>query len=208
MGGHAYSSPITTLQHGRLESLGMPILADDPDSDAAEPPAIPRTAAHTRTYARKRSNTGPRPVLPGSHSFPSSAAMASTRISKSPSVQDLSVFPSHGSDASAPESAHGIIQDNLSQQFHDPMPPLPLSKLKNNFFDAVGTVRMEAFVEKKVGVGEGEGEQRRQPPSGNSWAKGYSKKDLSYWGFGGEPKEWAKGEMGTGPRMEDPFQGF
>ena len=201
MRGHAYSSPISVLQHGRLESPKLPTLADDPDCDAAEPPAIPRTA-------RKRSSTGPRPALPSSlHRFPAGAAMASTHVLRSPSIQDLSKFPTHGSDASAPMSAHGAIQNNPSQWDHDPMPPIPSSGLRNNFFDAVGTVRMEAFVEEKESM-ERERERRRQPPLGNSWAKGHSKKDLRYWGVGGELNNGMDGVMGAGMGMEDPFRGF
>lgn len=208
MRGHAYSSPATAPQHGRLECPELPTLADDPECDAAEPPAIPRTTAHTRTYARKRSSTGPRPALPSSvHSFPAGAAMASTHVLRSSSIQDLSRLPSRGSDASAPKSAHRVIQHNPSQWHHDPMPPLPSSGLRNNFFDAVGTVRMEAFVDKKESV-EREREQRRQPPLGNSWAKGYSKKDLRYWGVGGELNRGVDGAMGAGLGMEDPFRGF
>lgn len=209
MRGHAYSSPNTALQHSRLESPELPTLVDNLDCDAAEAPAIPRTAAHTRTYARKRSSTGPRPALPSSlHSFPAGAAKASTHVLRSPSVQDLSRFSSHGSDGSAaPLSADGATQYNPLQWDRDPMLPLQSSGLRNNFFDAVGTVRMEAFVEKKPST-DREREQRRQPPLGNSWAKGHSKKDLRYWGVGGELNRGVDGAMGAGIGMEDPFRGF
>lgn len=196
IGGHAYSSPITTLQHQAIEGVGMPASADDVESDAAEAPSIPRTAAHTRTHVRRRSSTGPRPGPPNSfHSFPSGPVNASTRSLKDPSKHEYSPFPPRAPGASAPSSvhnAHDTISHRPSQPVHDPMPPI-----RNNFFDAVGTVRMEAFVEGKD-VREKRA-PKKPPPLGNSRARKSGKKDLRYWGVGGENPR--KG-------LEDPFMGF
>ena len=196
IGSHAYSSPITTLHLDSLNDPRPPILADEPDSDAAEAPSIPRTAAQSRTHNRKRSSTGPRPAPPNSfHSFPTSAAMASTGSLKNPTIpsSDFSAFPPRDPGA----SSHGHRPPQL---LHDPLPPL--DPIRNNFFDAVGTVRMEAFVESK---------KKRRPAAqslGNSWAgeKKTGKKDLRYWGVGGEKVAGDAGVMGMG--LEDPFRGF
>jgi len=199
MAGHAYSSPITTLHHQAIDGVSIPTITDDNESDAAEAPSIPRTATHTRTHARKRSNTGPRPAPPNSfHSFPAGTVNASTRSLKNPDTHDYSAFPPGDPGASAPTSAHDTMSYRPLQTFHDPMPPI-----RNNFFDAVGTVRMEAFVEGKEL--RGKKVSKKTPPVGNSWAKKPGKKDLRYWGVGGE-----KATGGNGPQkgFEDPFRSF
>jgi len=199
MGGHAYSSPITSLQHQAIECVGMPAVTDDIESDAAEAPSIPRTATHTRTHARKRSNTGPRPAPPNNfHSFPAGAVNASTRSLKNPNPHDYSALSTQDLGAPAPGNAHDTISRHHSQVVHDPMPPI-----RNNFFDAVGTVRMEAFVEGKEI--RGKKVPKKTPPAGNRWAKKPGKKDLRYWGVGGE-----RTTGGSGPEKgsEDPFLSF
>ena len=72
--------------------------------------------------------------------------------------------------------------------------------VRNNFFDAVGTVRMEAFVDQKDM--RGEKAPRKQPSLGNHWAKKTGKKDLRYWGVGGER---TAGGGGPGKGVDDPF---
>lgn len=58
----------------------------------------------------------------------------------------------------------------------------------NNFFDAVGTVRMEAFVEQRPGEyeghgeGQGQGQERRTPARKSHRTREGRKKDLEYWG--------------------------
>lgn len=90
---------------------------------------------------------------------------------------------------------------------HEPLPSL--DPIRNNFFDAVGTVRMEAFVEGKEK--RREGRERKVPPQplGNSWAKKQGKKDLRYWGVGGESVGGSSVGGVRGDRgLEDPFGGF
>lgn len=195
MGGHAYSSPVTTLYHQAIDGGSIPTNADDIESDAAEAPSIPRTATHTRTHARKRSNTGPRPAPPNSfNSFPAGTVNASTRSLKTPNTYDYSAFPPRDPGASAPTSAYDTMSHHPS--IHDPMPPI-----RNNFFDAVGTIRMEAFVEGKELRGKKVAKQ--PPPMGNSSAKKPGKKDLRYWGVGGESRS---GGGGPDKGLEDPFR--
>ena len=182
-GGRAYSSPITTLPHASFEAIKMPALPDDAESDAAEAPSIPRTAAQTRTHARKRSSSGPRPLPPISTSaFPAGiGALNSARSLKNPSTANgCSALSTRG---------------RPSQPTHDPMPPL--DPIRNNFFDAVGTARMEAFVER----GGNKGVVKKQSPTlplVNNWARKTGKKDLRYWGVGRETESSSRG-------LEDPF---
>lgn len=205
MNGHAYSSPIATLRPETIEGPRMPVLDDELDSDAAEPPAIPRTTSQTRTHnhARKRSNTAPRPAPPNSfHSFPANAA-ASTRSLKSSTHNVYPAFPRRG--PSAPTSVDGTTNQYNSQVSHDPMPVI-----RNNFFDAVGsgTVRMEAFIEPKYEAPKERRHGRNKVPLlGNSWAKppASKKKDLRYWGIGSSE---SMGSRSKGAENEDPFRGF
>ena len=161
----------------------MPALPDDTESDAAEAPSIPRTAAQTRTHARKRSSSGPRPLPVNSTSgFPAGiGAINSARSLKIPST--------------ANEGSALSIRGRPLPPAHEAMPPL--DPIRNNFFDAVGTARMEAFVERggKNGV-----VKKRSPalPLSNNWGRKTGKKDLRYWGVGGE-----KASSSTG--LEDPF---
>ena len=206
LNGHAYSSPVTTLRDETFDGPRMPVLNDDPDSDAAEPPGIPRTTSQTRTHnhARKRSNTGPRPAPPNSfHSFPANAGLSTRSLKSSAGARELdSAFPPRG--PSVPTSADGTVKHHISQISHDPMPVI-----RNNFFDAVGsgTVRMEAFIEPKDTPPKERMQVRKQvPPLGNSWATRpkSKKKDLRYWGIGGSTDSMGAGRA----RSEDPFRGF
>lgn len=87
----------------------------------------------------------------------------------------------------------------------------------NNFFDAVGTVRMEAFVERarkyegSSPVEQGQGQERRSTRKSFRMRQG-RKKDLEFWGVGdgggglglghGHGHGHVVGEGG------DPFRGF
>ncbi|KAM6483276.1 hypothetical protein HDV62DRAFT_323036 [Trichoderma sp. SZMC 28011] len=111
--------------------------------DAAEPPMIPRfndRTGHTPiNHGRKRSNTGGRVPPPlsfrgfsgptlGEISHHSSNSTAGASIETTGSSE---LYPSQGSPAS-----WGIAQTPLST----------VSSQQGNFFDAIGTVRMEAFI--------------------------------------------------------------
>ena len=91
--------------------------------------------------------------------------------------------------------------------------------LRNNFFDAVGTVRMEAFVDDSTmgyaserpnrRKGEVHGAERKLP------TQAQGKKDMRYWGLGGNEAGGGKVREArrAGPvkekwKMDDPFKGF
>ena len=182
-----------------------------PDNDAAEAPHVPRTSSHNR----KRSSTGPSGSRPGPHSssstgFLSGAAMTSTRSLKTPVTS--SAFKDHsapsifgragglrpGGSNSNPSTMRRVSENDAAPPPIHPNPHHHGSHgLRNNFFDAVGTVRMEAFVDDSRDLhafGGGSKERRggrdmvarRGDGSGRKMpVKGKGKKDLGYWGLGG-----------------------
>ncbi|KAL8870381.1 MAG: hypothetical protein Q9174_003564 [Haloplaca sp. 1 TL-2023] len=168
-------------------------------SDAAEPPQIPRVSTHNR----KRSNTGPRPSLQSAfNSFPAHrGSFSSAPNAKPPTQRDISTSVTRG--------FHGLSSRPTSMTRHmsETAPPQP-EPVRNDFFDAVGTVRMEAFVDKT--------ESRMaaaSKPAGSYRTRQGRKKDMSYWGIMNQ----ASSEDVAAPqvakskptwRSEDPFQGF
>lgn len=75
-----------------------------------------------------------------------------------------------------------------------PLAPIPV---RNDFFDAVGTVRMEAFVDRSV---EKVPEHFKQKKVSR---KKEHKKDMGYWGVPESPREPPARFRG-----DDPFRGF
>lgn len=106
-------------------------------NDSADFPAVPRLYISTTRHQRKRSNTSPRlpPPLSGFRSFSSSAVPSSASSALHPASTAGSSFRPHLPSAS---SKSGSRRDSLA------------SPVQPNFFEAVGTVRMEAFVDPNV----------------------------------------------------------
>ena len=144
---HAYSSPIGGAH--RLASQQDTLYTDDALSDAAEPPNIPRMAS--RTHHRKASDTGPRPIPPNSYrGWGTYKAYPSTH-----SLSTATSMDTHNLSSSArlnQKLRSGSVGTHKRSADAFQMPP-PIKMVPgNNFFDAVGTMRMEAFVEGGVGV--------------------------------------------------------
>ncbi|KAL4986886.1 meiotic cell cortex C-terminal pleckstrin homology-domain-containing protein [Aspergillus falconensis] len=95
--------------------------------DAAAPPTVPRFSNH----ARKRSNTAPRMPIPTIRSFSSQNTMPSMRSS---------------SEAAAGPSLHSHGLNSVRSSFSHRTSEAS-SVRTGNFFDAIGTVRMEAFID-------------------------------------------------------------
>jgi hypothetical protein len=144
--------------HGTIDELNDPESPPPPmpdlNGDAATPPTIPRFSQHavaSQGHGRKRSLTGPRPAPP---SNPSTANGLPHGFLRSFSSQ------THQAHKHAPSSA--TASTNSDNYYHSVgMPPsVPSSlynpsstrtseadsSLRNNFFEALGTHRMEAFV--------------------------------------------------------------
>lgn len=106
-------------------------------NEGAEFPAIPRLYSNTNRHQRKRSNTSPRlpPALNNLRSFSSSAVPSLTAPSNLYVRSASSSKPPTVLSTSSRSGSHGgsIV-----------------SPIQANFFEAVGTVRMEAFVDPSV----------------------------------------------------------
>jgi len=197
----SYTSPFTNARGQAVQETGAHILDINEESDSAEPPHIPRVAGHSR----KRSNTGPRPVLANAfNSFPTHLAQISTQ-----SLRDAAARESYPIPYADPTMLNGKGTINYrNADVHNLPPPVP----RNNFFDAVGTVRMEAFVDS---------EEERQSgyitnPPNKKERRSYRtrqgrKKDMSYWGVGvsaGSDMTTQQQGSGSRARCDDPFKGF
>ena len=189
MGLHSFSSPASEMEFTHIPPI--PTFEDHgrPSEDAAEPPQVPRTAAH----ARKRSSTGPRPApLSAFHSYPNNLiGIASSFDLPAPTARDrYEKQRPYSRRGSGPAIGPSAIAARAMES----------SVVPNNFFDAVGTVRMEAFVDDRKE--NHRDEKRREKEAKRHPTKHGRKKDLSYWGVTGEARvdpTW---------RGDDPFRGF
>ncbi|KAI6841656.1 hypothetical protein KC342_g2192 [Hortaea werneckii] len=105
----------------------------------ADFPAVPRLYSGTARHQRKRSNTSPRlpPPLNNVRSFSSSAVASSTSASSRPTQASVN-GSSLRTDLLSTSSKSGSRRESVAS------PDQP------NFFEAVGTLRMEAFVDPNV----------------------------------------------------------
>lgn len=110
----------------------------EPIMDAADPPTIPRYSGHTR----KRSNTAPKapPLTSAFRSFSSHATLPS----------NYSAITAASSDLYAPSSsgAPGLISGRSSVSRRTSEASGPSSISNGMLFDPVGTMRMEAFIDR------------------------------------------------------------
>lgn len=184
-GNRTYISPLGVLHAPSVQEGGLTYDEHDIILDAAEAPHVPRVSTHLR----KRSSTGPRSGPPSiSHTFVNKAILSSSSISLQANL------PHDG--FSAFQRGNPRISEANTGSSH---------VIRNNFFDAVGTVRMEAFIDE----GEKPAPQRRREPKPHRARQGW-KKDLSYWGVGGPISPDVRLQQGNEARWkgEDPFKGF
>lgn len=145
-GARAYTSPASTVRHEPFPSY-----VNDDNLDAAEPPHVPRFSSHSR----KRSNTGPRPPT---GTFRSIASHTHSAFTSNPSLHTTHTATSTDTHGAPPppssffagmrqaSSAQSSIRSPRSSEASAPS----ATTGGGNFFDAVGTVRMEAFVDRSV----------------------------------------------------------
>jgi hypothetical protein len=140
------------------EIYTLPAHARDMSRDAAEPPAIPRFSdraghgpAQGPVHGRKRSNTGghiPPPISFRGFSGPAGSGGYHTATN---STAGNSVMTAGSSDiysnagASAVTGSSGMTWATPSVRTSEAS-SRPSGPVMNNFFDAIGTVRMEAFI--------------------------------------------------------------
>lgn len=200
LGAHSLSSPIAGAEQGINQD---PIMVwgdrEAESEDAAEAPQVPRVASHSR----KRSNTGPRPVpLSAFHSYPTnSTAIGSSSSLTAPTSRDKydRFHPLRGASRSGPNTRHAtmtrrIVTDPNRDSYVSPAPVVP-----DNFFDPVGTMRMEAFVRNSMiedPIPELTKEEPKKAKRSYRTKQG-RKKDMSY-----------RGVAESAGLKEDPFTGF
>ncbi|KAL3263865.1 hypothetical protein ABHI18_001332 [Aspergillus niger] len=123
-----------------------PALESAESMDAADPPTVPRFSNH----ARKRSNTSPRiPIIRSFSSQGTTPSVASTRGSSD--IYGPAVPYANGSLAS--------VSRRTSET----------SVRTGNFFDAIGTVRMEAFIDQTNGY-KGPRSARHSRKASSAWS--------------------------------------
>ncbi|KAJ4306143.1 hypothetical protein N0V88_000939 [Collariella sp. IMI 366227] len=136
------------------EIYHLPAHARDMSRDAAEPPSVPRfldRPNHPPVHGRKRSNTGGHVPPPLSFRGFSGPAGSGGHHASTNSTAGNSIMTAGSSDiysnagASAVTGSSGMTwatpSVRASEASSGPAPPV-----MNNFFDAIGTVRMEAFI--------------------------------------------------------------
>ncbi|TPX15770.1 uncharacterized protein E0L32_000104 [Thyridium curvatum] len=118
----------------------------DLSRDTAEPPAIPRfhdRVNHTTVHGRKRSNTGghvPPPLSFRGFSGPLSASSSYHHASTNSTAGNSDISQSQGSTNNMTWAM------STGSQRTSEASSRPSGAAMNNFFDAIGTVRMEAFI--------------------------------------------------------------
>ncbi|PGH18005.1 hypothetical protein AJ80_04626 [Polytolypa hystricis UAMH7299] len=162
----------------------------DPMEDAADPPNVPRFSSH----ARKRSNTAPRVPPATFRSFSNHAPMPSTYSTTTAGSSDIHSPISIGQP--------GVQSGQSSISYRTSEASGPSTVGMSNFFDAVGTVRMEAFVDRQD-VPRRRGTRSRRTNTRN--------KEPNYWA-GSPDIEYPKSDDGGSGdiffRHDDPFRGF
>ncbi|KAF2455401.1 meiotic cell cortex C-terminal pleckstrin homology-domain-containing protein [Lineolata rhizophorae] len=207
------SRPLTGLAEAEPEMGGSSNM-DAPVPAAAEPPSIPRfsNGHHHSHHGRKRSLTSPRLPPPPSHassfrSFSHNNALPPASSATYSTASSDVYSPSFGVP-SGPSSVHnpafGAFGDGSRRTSE-----ATSASARTNFFDAVGTVRMEAFFEPAAGSARMSEEGAIPPASfsrrpgrrrGNSY-RGVEAGDRSSRGTGGY-EDWYDAAV------SDPFKGF
>lgn len=189
LGGNAVANRSFTAQPPvpeiPLDKMGMA----DSTMDAADPPTIPRFSNH----ARKRSNTAPRIAPLALRSFSSQATMPSSTNS---------TMTANSSELYGPSSA-GVPGFNSERSSFSRRTSVAsgFSANTGNFFEAVGTVRMEAFIDRT--------NQMHAHRAGYSSRHAMRKRDSSQWGSGQHSLDFARSETGSETSYRtDPFRGF
>ncbi|KAI4089924.1 MAG: hypothetical protein LQ344_005025 [Seirophora lacunosa] len=193
-----YTAPISTVAEvANTRDVGYDG-ADDSLSDAAEAPQIPRVS-----HARKSSNTGPRRF----NSFPANIGSSSSHVTKKTTPREIAISVTRGFQGSS--SGLSAMRRHVSETtIAQP------EAVRNDFFDALGTMRMEAFVDRRQQEPADSGKEK-PPPRSSYRSRQVGKKDLRYWGIMGEAssqsvpaRHGSKSASASAWRVDDPFKGF
>ena len=229
IGPHSISSPPGELERSSLCQKDLPWddVIERPSEDAAEPPHVPRMTG----YTRRRSSTGPRVPLGSLNSYHNNIAGSASTFSLHQPITSTSekMKATHSRDTSGGTSVSRSTMTR-SQIVEATLPPLPvLTPIRNDFFDAVGTVRMEAFIDQSSSKDHNRKDHHSKSKDSSSLGakkesrKGrkqgqqeyHRKKDMRYWGVPASPALPSPSTTGGTLSMtsssrwrEDPFRGF
>lgn len=149
---------IPTYRQPMPEGFSLPTHARDMSRDAAEPPSIPRFSERTNpaaVHGRKRSNTGGHVPPPLSFRGFSGPAGNGSYHASTNSTAGNSVGTAGSSDIYSNTGASGITAGSSAMTWATGPGSIRTSEASSrpsapgtngNFFDAIGTVRMEAFI--------------------------------------------------------------
>lgn len=186
--------------------------ADDQFAEAADPPNVPRFSSHTR----KRSNTAPKPA-PKQNPFRNFASANSTFNSNHANSNGNGNGHGHGHGHGPAPSTYSTTTAGSSDLYSPTSVGMPgqqsgkssfsrrtseVSSGRPNFFDAVGTVRMEAFVDRPEAV---------RPPRGKRSQQAMKRRERNHWPQSPSvTTEFRGSEDGSDVlfRNDDPFKGF
>ncbi|KAL9010202.1 MAG: hypothetical protein Q9173_004839 [Seirophora scorigena] len=193
-----YTAPISTVAEVANTRALVYGGANDSLSDAAEAPQIPRVS-----HARKSSNTGPRRF----NSFPANIGSSCSHVTKKTTPREIAISVTRGFQGSS--SGLSTMRRHVSETtIAQP------EAVRNDFFDALGTVRMEAFVDSTEQEPADSGKEK-PPPRSSYRTRQVRKKDLRYWGIMGEAssqslpaRQGSKSASASAWRVDDPFKGF
>ncbi|KAJ9238081.1 hypothetical protein DTO169E5_4923 [Paecilomyces variotii] len=160
----------------------------DSTMDAADPPTVPRFSNH----CRKRSNTAPRVGPLSLRSFSSNATIPTSTHSATTRTPNSMDLYSGSHSAGVPGSNSFSRRTSVASGF---------STNTGNFFEAVGTVRMEAFIDRT----------NQMSSQRSAYAPRHTmKRDSSQWSSGQQSLEFARSEASSemSYRHEDLFRGF
>jgi hypothetical protein len=159
--------------------------ANEPFADAADAPCVPRVSSHVR----KRSNTAPRAPPSAFRAFSHHAAVPSTHSASTAGSFDIYSSSSVG---------HPGIHSGQSSFSHRTSEASGHSNFgMANFFEAIGTVRMEAFVDRQ---------ELARHRGGHRSRHGGKRKEPNHWMEQEFPRSEDASEIFY--RSDDPFRGF
>lgn len=199
------------------------------DQEAADAPNVPRTSNQTSHHTRKRSNTAPRPPPTSFKTYPflGSASLSRQSTSAGSSSIDHPTQPYSATSVNTGTSsvghpsmttAGGIQSTRSSMSRRTSLSSGQQAQAMNNYFDNLGTMRMEAFISRQdhsdsIENGSNNGRHRHYHArgtgamgSGSTSTGGTGtmrsrssyrtrqgrKKDMSYWGA---PASVASGDV-------------
>lgn len=186
------TNPVTARYAARAEPMpSLPSLTgyeDEPIAESASPPAIPRGPFH----GRKRSSTGPSAAVPPSIPFRSFSHQHIPSVYSNGSSDICNTMQPPSVPSSVYNSTSGVASSRTSEAS---------TSTRQHFFNNMGTMRMEAFIDNALGnpVQRG-GYQGKSQPS--------RRRGSSQWSSSTRDQHVRPGGLLEDFDSPDPFGGF